>query len=36
MGVYGLALATSLVYLINCITLFIYIRYLNKQLLLNP
>lgn len=31
MGVYGVALATSLVYLINCMTLFIYIRHLNKK-----
>ncbi|MBN4047025.1 polysaccharide biosynthesis C-terminal domain-containing protein [bacterium AH-315-P13] len=30
MGVYGLALATSLVYFISFITLYIYIRHLNK------
>ncbi|WP_456441515.1 murein biosynthesis integral membrane protein MurJ [Psychroserpens sp.] len=32
LGVYGLALATSLVYLINCTILYMYISYLNKNL----
>ncbi len=30
LGVYGLALATSIVYLFNCLTLYVYIRQINK------
>jgi putative peptidoglycan lipid II flippase len=30
LGVYGLALATSIVYLFNCLTLYVYIRQMNR------